>query len=44
MSTRQKFVLPLQGIREKVCDAVLMTPGKESATFRFYRIPRWQPE
>jgi len=40
----KKFVLPLQGIREKVCDAVLLTAGRESARFRFYRIPRWQPE
>jgi len=40
----KKFVIPLKNIQDNVCDAVLITAGNEFARFRFYRIPRWQPE
>ena len=40
----KKFVIPLKGIQDKVCDAMLITAGNEFARFRFYRIQRWQPK
>lgn len=40
----KKFVISLQGIQDNVCDAALITAGRELAHFRFYRIHRWQPK
>lgn len=38
-----KYVIALNGITDKVCDAVLVTDNREFARFRFYRIDRWNP-